>query len=407
MAATSFYFDTRYERADGKYPVKVKISLPKRKGIMIYTDVLVKREQWRDNLVVSHPNAAVLNQYLRKRLAQIQDAIFAMTLSGEITRRTPQEIKNTIEKMMGRADDKPYTLLDHFAVFIDSKTNQRTQDIYRNTVLKIEAYDGSNPLFSDITFAWLRGFESFLFNQGLKVNAVNIHMRNIRAVVNDAINRDLAPLECYAFRKFKLKTEATAKRAITVEQLRQFRDHLCEPHQEQYRDMFMLIFYLGGINIIDLCHLKEINNGYIEYRRAKTKKLYKIKVEPEAQEIIDRYKGDNYLLNILDRYANYKDYAHRLNRNLREIGTLEIVKDKAGKLRKKQYTPLIPGISSYTARHTLATLASEIDIPIDTIAQILGHGGNTVTNIYIKPSQRKIDEAMRKVIDYVNSDMTK
>ena len=63
----------------------------------------------------------------------------------------------------------------------------------------------------------------------------------------------------------------------------------------------MLIFYLAGINAVDLFHLKEITNGFIEYRRAKTGRLYTIRVEPEAMEIIERYRGKNYLLNILDR----------------------------------------------------------------------------------------------------------
>lgn len=165
----------------------------------------------------------------------------------------------------------------------------------------------------------------------------------------------------------------------------------------------MLIFYLGGINIIDLCYLKEIRNGYIEYRRAKTGRLYKIKVEPEALEIIERYKGKEYLINIMDRYTDYRDYRQRINRNLGEIGTTEIVKDKIGKLRKKKRTASFPDLTTYWARHTWATIAAELDIPKETIAATLGHGGHDVTDIYIAFDQRKIDKAIRQVIDYVNA----
>ena len=56
---------------------------------------------------------------------------------------------------------------------------------------------------------------------------------------------------------------------------------------------------------------------------------------------------------------------------------------------------------SHWARHTWATIASYLDIPKETIAQALGHGGNTVTDVYIDFDRRKIDEANRKVLDYV------
>ena len=67
-----------------------------------------------------------------------------------------------------------------------------------------------------------------------------------------------------------------------------------------------------------------------------------------------------------------------------------------------QRTSAFPGLSIYWARHTWATIASELDIPKETIAKALGHGGSSVTDIYIDFDMRKVDEANRKVIDYVN-----
>ena len=158
--------------------------------------------------------------------------------------------------------------------------------------------------------------------------------------------------------------------------------------------MFMLI----GINTVDLCHLKEIDSeGRINYHRAKTNRLYSIKVEPEALEIINKYRGEKWLLNILDRYQDYKDYTKRMNRALKKIGPVK----RVGLGGKKIYEPLFPDISTYWARHTWATIAASLDIPRDTIAHALGHGNNTVTDIYIDFDERKIDEANRKVLDWV------
>ena len=121
----------------------------------------------------------------------------------------------------------------------------------------------------------------------------------------------------------------------------------------------MLIFYLRGINATDLCHLTEIRAGRIEYKRAKTGRLYSIRVEPEVLEIIDRYRGKNHLLNILDRYKNYKDYYHRMNRTLKKLGAADALKadptrhgsaprEKAGEF---------PALSTYQRRHMLSCIS--------------------------------------------------
>ena len=185
-----------------------------------------------------------------------------------------------------------------------------------------------------------------------------------------------------------------------VEQLRQLFDLEVEEHQQKYLDCFKLIFFLIGINTVDLCHLRkaDVVDGRIEYKRSKTNRDYSIKLEPEALEIIERYKGKGkWLLDVLDRYKDFKDFAHRLNENLQKMGSVEV-----GKHGKKTREPLFPSLTTYWARHTWATIAASLDIPNETIAAALGHGyGNKVTAIYIDFDQRKVDEANRKVIDYV------
>ena len=78
----------------------------------------------------------------------------------------------------------------------------------------------------------------------------------------------------------------------------------------------MLMLYLIGVNAVDLFNTKNLVDGRLEYERAKTGKLYSIKVEPEAMEIIERYKGEKHLLYILDEYNNYKDFLHRMSMRL-------------------------------------------------------------------------------------------
>ena len=73
-------------------------------------------------------------------------------------------------------------------------------------------------------------------------------------------------------------------------------------------------------------------------------------------------------------------------------------------MRKASPHPIDSKMSSYYNRHSWATFASEIGISLETIGRALGHSvwEKTVTSIYVKYDNKKIDEANRKVIDYLN-----
>ena len=239
---------------------------------------------------------------------------------------------------------------------------------------------------------WLREFDSYLSLTMKSENSKSIHFRNLRAVFNAALTDEIT--EAYPFRRFKIRSQETKKRSLTIEQLRLFASSDIEPWMERYRDVFMLIFMLCGINITDLCQLKGIENGRIVYRRAKTHKLYSIKVEPEADLLFSKYEGKDWLLNFLDCYGKAKDFNRKLKRGLDAI----VEHINAGLPRTKK----LPRISSYWARHTWATLAADLDIPIETISAALGHAhGCATTAIYIRFNNKKIDAANRKVLDWV------
>lgn len=294
-------------------------------------------------------------------------------------------------------EDKTIKFTRHFQRFIDGKTNKGTKGVYKHTLDKIRAFDKDidKKCFEDITLQWLTDFEAFCARTASK-NARNIHLRNIRAVFNNAIDYEITTV--YPFRRFKIRPEATRKRSLSVEELRRLFDYPVEPYAEIYRDCFKLIFMLCGINTVDLHGLKAITKeGRIEYKRAKTHRLYSIKVEPEAMGIVQKYQGTTGLLCIADRWSDSRNFRHQLNKALQRIGEME----RKGRGGKKIITSAFPEISSYWARHTWATIAASLDIPKDTIAAALGHGGNTVTDIYIDFDQRKVDEANRRVLDWV------
>lgn len=402
MASVKYYFDKRAKSKDGKYPLKLSIS-NRQEYTLINLEVRLLPSQWDNtkSVVVNHPNKLFINNYLSRQKINVEMEILNLKASGALSSMNGMKLKTEIQKRLNPEEkEKKLLFVDHYMKFLNGKTNDRTKEGYLYTLSKIKEFTDVQELtFEDITYSWLKDFDIFLCETS-SINTISIHMRNIRAAFNDALAEEL--INCYPFRKFKIKEEKTRKRSLPIEDLVKLRNYPVEEHQEQYRDMFMLIFYLIGINTIDLFNLKEsdIINGRVDYRRRKTGKLYSVKIEPEATELIEKYRGKEYLLKYLDCYSNYKDCAHRLNENLQEIGDMK----REGRGGKKVRTPLFPELTTYWARHTWATIAHKAGVPKDTISMALGHEfGCKTTDIYIDFDMEKVDEANRKVIDYVNN----
>ena len=126
-------------------------------------------------------------------------------------------------------------------------------------------------------------------------------------------------------------------------------------------------------------------------------------IKHEAMEIINRYRirKPQYLLRFFEDAGTFSvdHFTKNLNRTLRRIGPKD-PKDR----RKATVSPIDKQMSSYYNRHSWATFASEIGISLETIGRALGHSvwEKTVTAVYVKYDNKKIDEANRKVIDYLN-----
>lgn len=386
MATLVYYLDRRSVKKDGTSPLKAMVNV--RKDTLLFPiGIDLLPTQWNNDkkMIVKHPRKAFLNSFLNE-----------MTVKAEETLMTEQkkqgnalskiQVKDLMSSLFCNCKEQEGNVVGIFKKMINDKSKRkRTQEIYAVTLRKIEKYVGKdvNALtFEDINLKWLKKFEEWLTVDCPHLNARAIHFRNLRAVFNKAIEDDLTTN--YPFRKFKIGKEPTRKRSLPVEQIRALRTMELKPYQQKYVDTFFLMFYLMGINAIDLLSATpdQVVNGRLEYKRAKTGTLYSIKLEPEALEIIKKYKGKQHLLRFCDNMKSYRFFMNKMNNCMKE---------------------LIPGCTSYYARHSVASIAAELDVPLDTIARMLGHMDSTrrVTLIYVDFNQNKVDEANRRVIDYV------
>ena len=407
MAKLNFYLDTR--SGSESFPLKLRIT-QHRKSVYIGLDIKLRADQWADDTIVNHPKEKTLNDFLVSKMAFAESIILKYKLANNIDKLSAQEIKTLIESGGDTTEKKEdNNFLEYYEKRREATKKSKTNLSYESAINRMKSFDPllSIRTFEDIDEVYLRRMDEAWEKAGLTTNSRAVYMRNIRAVFNDAIDDNLTTN--YPFRKFPIKKAPTKKRNLSVQELRLLRDYpIVNVFQHKYRDIFMLCFYLRGINMVDLLGLtkENIRAGRINYIRSKTGKAYSVKIEPEAQVIMDRYKGTQYLIDVCDGAkdrkefeAKYEGFLQRMDRGLKKIGPYE----RKGLGGKKTIDPILPGLSQYWCRHTSATLMANMGYSNEIIACSLGHEfGIKTTNIYIEYNEVEVDKANRALIDFVN-----
>ena len=297
------YVDGRTRNAADELSVYIKVSNGRKWQFMVNSGMttLVKFEG--REFPKCDKNARVKTSVLNKKLLEVEE----ICLKNESVSRS--ELKALVMAAVSGRRPKERLLCDYVLEFGARKRAEGTRKLYELTAKKVMEFD-RHATIDSISVDWLQRFEE-AYLPTMTVNGLGIIMRNLRAVQNWCI--DEGKTENYPFRRFKIRQERVAIRDISIGQLVALRDWPCEPWQEIYRDLFMLSFYLCGVNAVDLLECKKLKNGRFVYHRRKTGKLYDLPVVPEARAIIDKYKGKDWLLCPLDTNKDYHTFLKHWN----------------------------------------------------------------------------------------------
>lgn len=336
----------------------------------------------------THPEASFINAELKILEAQYETKIMKMK-DLEIL---------SVSQLVSRIKEKKKKTTNLFELFAErvdefkKNPEKKTWDTYNNTLVNLKLFTGREFLsLVEVDEKFLEDFQDWHLKKGNSINTVGLEMRNIRAIYNRAIDERIVSADFYPFRRFKIPTITPKKRSLSVKQISKiYKAKLTDKWEIQGRDTFMLIFFLLGINIKDLFLLRpqDYVDGRIYYDRAKTMKEYSILVQPEAQELIEKYRDpeNESLLRFHKQYSSPYDFMRQTNKFLYRFTPGLKIKEK---------------VTTYFARHSWATIAFNNGISKDVVKLALGHGTRTVTDLYIDFDLKPVDEANRKVIDLI------
>lgn len=246
--------------------------------------------------------------------------------------------------------------------------------------------------FVDVTPELLQKYEKWMLTQGNSITTVGIYIRSLRTLFNNAISEGLLTKDLYPFgkKKYEIPTGRNIKKALTLSDIELIYKHKPEPGTmtERAKDYWVFMYLCNGINVKDLCLLKyeNIKGDILEFERAKTARTkrnvepIRVIITPDVNAIIKKWgnkdtDNKNYIFPVLE-----KGLPPERERQLIQQIT-QVLNSHMKTLAK--FLNIESDVTTYTARHSFATILQRSGVSTEFISEALGHGNIKTTQSYL------------------------
>ena len=260
--------------------------------------------------------------------------------------------------------------------------------MYNTTKNSINGFR-KNLLLHDVTSVFIMDYELYLTAKGKSQTTISIYLRQLRAIINQAIDAGVLPQDKYPFRKMELASGRNVKKALSQEDLKKLLDHKpANRDEEKALDFWVFSYLCSGMNFADIIELKpeNIKGNSLSFRRVKTKRTKKNDLRPitiglpdEAKKIIEKWKNTNpdnpFLFPVLEAGLSPVTVKHRCQRFIKWVNKrMETI---------RQDLEIESKLGTYAARHSYATLLKRKNVPLQIIKETMGHSSEATTERYL------------------------
>lgn len=249
----------------------------------------------------------------------------------------------------------------------------------------------------DITVSFLKEFEAEHIARGNSKNTISSYVRAVRSMYNSAIKEDQLFVTKNPFDHYKPpSTTRTKKKAVAKEKFAtirslEYKEGSALWHTKNY---LLVMFICRGMNFIDLAKLKveQLIDGRVVYGRSKTGDPLSAKITPELQEILSYYLKEKGPKDFIfpasydgkpENYEKYKSQRRRVNERLKIIAMDAGIQEK---------------FTTYSIRHSWATIAKYMGVDIQLISEGLGHHSTRTTEIYLKSFGNEVLDQINDIV---------
>ena len=371
--------DKRRQKNNGLYPVKIEV-VHKRRQRYYPTGQDVTVEEWETMWT---------SRRKHDKLANIEKSYNQTRCTAENLIDKGQFCFAALDRRMGKR-----------ATTVNEAVVQRMRSLheegrinsyyrYRSMLHAIEASKGVGITFEDIDAHWLKRCEAKWFKDGKNSTTINIYMKTLRSILYEAIENGIINEDQCPFKRGNYRIPASKKRslALTKEQIEKIIKWNGNKDACYWRDLWVFSYLCNGINFRDMLYLKygDICDGEISFVRSKTahcgsSKIIKAAVTPLMEDIMER-SGNGRMgpaKSMIFKHAKGNEDATRTVHLVRAAimscnKALRIISEDLG----------IPHFTTYSARHSFATVLHKSGIGLQYISESLGHASLKMTENYL------------------------
>ncbi len=381
--------------ADGSHKLRIAVSHNSQTRYIPTRFTVPSLKNLKNGNVVGVPNAQYINLQLRTRMNDFYKACDELE---DIDYYTCAQLVNMLTKRSGQKTDLKTVeqISEDMLANRQHAWSKSTIAGFKQGIRRFIEHFGKDFVLVTLTHENVLEFHKYLEKQGYSQTSVGMRMDSLKRLVKYAIRHDYVKYRVYPFLDYKSVKSAKRDIALSLELLRKMRDMPLTDKWEIYaRDLFMLSFYLCGMNLADILRL-DLTQDYVSFIRQKTFKrrdandVTEFTIQPEARAILNKY---------LTPEGKLQFNGFTTERSIQHINA-----DHLKKLRPKLgYEKLI----FYSARKTFTQLANELMIKDSVIEYCIGDAplpSNRALYFYVRGNKRMADKAIRRVFDAVASD---
>lgn len=241
--------------------------------------------------------------------------------------------------------------------------------------------------FADITPSLLKKYEKSMLDSGKSKTTIGMYLRNLRAIYNQQnISSSLYP---FGRGKYEIPNGKNIKKALNMSDIvKIFKYKATTKAEEKARDIWTFLYLCNGMNVKDFCLLRweNLRGDILYYQRAKTANTkededpIEIHLKPQSKAVISKYgspsiNGKGFIFPYLNSKMTAED-----QRKVHQQLTKTINKYME---RISEKLELDQKVTTYTARHSFATILQRSGSDISMISNLLGHSKISVTESYL------------------------
>lgn len=374
---------------DGRHKVRIAVAHNSKTRYILTDVVLESINEWKNGKVVRRDDATYLNTKLLQRLQEVQSAIDETPYIEGIT------CAELVTCILHTRAKKKQTLRSAFEEMLEvSSAKENTKVVYRTQFKSITSVIPETTFMSHLSPFMV---QRYMKKRGAEISPITLQKQItlLSQIVkfcqlNGYTDYRVSPtVGCYQ------RVVSVRQNWLTPDQVRSIRDKEgLKKGMRKFRDLFMLSYYLGGINAIDLARINFNEcRDTLHYVRSKTERKAKVNpfvefdIPDVAKPIIERYKRDDGTLDMYD--SNKGEQSHSIGYHARRY--------------REKFD--LPGMTYYSARKSFAQHAFALGESESVIDYILGHslgaGNNRVLFAYIKVTPAMATACIKKVCDFI------